>query len=176
MPAGRIRKRLTGEEHQGPIQMARRKTPKKLKIIFVDEVNDMQSQIAEYFLREEYGDMYEAFSAGPKKDYINCELISVMYQAGYDMRRQRSKDFDFPGLPKKPDYIVFLEESTYDLLKDVMPWDAKQILKAFRREDSYKGATDDLELAQMITSFVESVRVWVSETFSDPDKLEELAR
>ena len=32
--------------------MARRKTSKKLKIIFVDEVNDLQSQIAEHFLRD----------------------------------------------------------------------------------------------------------------------------
>lgn len=156
--------------------MARRKKSKKLEIIFVDEVNDLQSQVAEYFLREIYGDMYEAYSAGPRLDYINCELISVMYQEGYDMRRQRSKDFDFPGLPKKPDYVVFVEESTYDLLKDVMPWDARQILKVFRREDSRKGATDDKELAQAISSFVESIRVWVAETFADPDKLEELAR
>ena len=50
----------------------------KIRVLLVDERNDLQSQIAEYFLKETYGDIYEIQSAGPQSDYIDCELISVM--------------------------------------------------------------------------------------------------
>ena len=63
----------------------------KVKILLVDEFNDLQSQVAEYFIREMYGGIYDVHSAGPKFDCVNCELISVMYQIGYDIRSCRAK-------------------------------------------------------------------------------------
>lgn len=156
--------------------MERRKAAKKIKVIFVDEVNDLQSQIAEHFLNEELGDLYEGYSAGPAKDFVNCELISVMYRRGYDIRRQRSKDFDFPGLPKKPDYLVFLEGSTYDRLKAVMPWEAKHIVKDFGRKEGFQDVKDDVELEQSLSDLAEAVREWVLAAFADPTKLDEMTQ
>lgn len=150
------------------------KKPAKLKIMFVDEMNDLQSQIAEYFLNEMYGDLYEATSSGPKWDCIDCELISSMYQLGYDIRACSAKDFKSKKLPKKPDYIVFLEKATYDRIKDIIPWDSKQILKDFGRKAGFEKATDDLELFHCYCDLVEEVRVWVRDTFKDPASLESL--
>ena len=107
------------------------KDSEKVKILLVDEYNDLQSQVAEYFIREMYGDIYDVHSAGPKFDCMNCELISVMYQLGYDIRSRRSKDFRDKKIPGKLDYIVFVEKATYDRIKDVIPWDAPQILQDF---------------------------------------------
>jgi arsenate reductase len=137
-------------------------------------MNDLQSQIAEYFLNEMYGDTYEVCSAGPKFDYIDCELISVMYQEGYDIRAGRAKDFREKKIPAKLDYIVFLEKATYDRIKEVIPWDAPQILFDFGRKNNFEAATDDAELAECYKELIEKVRVWVQDTFKDPEKLESM--
>lgn len=150
--------------------MLGKKASGKVKVMFVDEMNDLQSQIAQYFLNEMYGDMYEAYSAGPKWDCIDCELISAMYQEGYDIRAETAKDFRQKKLPGKLDYIVFLEKATYDRIKDVIPWDAPQILSDFGRKSDFD-ATDDCELFECYKKLIEKVRVWVQETFRDPAAL-----
>ena len=71
-----------------------KKKENRVRVLFVDEKNDFASQMAEYFTMKFYPDQYEAFSAGPEPDIIDCELISAMYQTGEDMRRQVSKHFE----------------------------------------------------------------------------------
>jgi arsenate reductase len=153
--------------------MAKLKEPRELlktKVIFIDEKNDLQSQIAEYFLDQLYGDRYEACSAGPSIECIDCELISVMYQEGYDIRPRRAKDFK-AKLPKKLDYVVFLEKSTYDRISGIVPWKSPQIMKDFGRKENFSSATDDSELATCYKELISKVRAWVEETFKDPESL-----
>ena len=149
----------------------RTKLKDKVKILLVDEMNDLQSQIAEYFILEMYGDMYDVHSAGPRFDHIDCELISVMYQLGYDIRAWGSKDFKDKRIPGKLDYIVFMEKATYDRIGKIIPWDAPQILYDFGRKNNFEQATDDLELYECYKVLIEKIRVWVEETFADPDGL-----
>jgi protein-tyrosine-phosphatase len=145
---------------------------KKVSVLFVDETNDLQSQIAEYFLTELYGDVYEVRSAGPKHDFVDCELISVMYQNGYDMRRSTSKDFSANTMIKF-DYIVFMQQETYDRVHGIMPFGGKHILRDFGSRKDFK-ATDDHELAQCYSALTESVKEWITGTFSSPEDLEKL--
>ena len=147
----------------------------KVKIMFIDEMNDLQSQVAEYFVKELYSDKYEVWSAGPKFDYIDCELISVMYQNGYDIRAWIAKDFKMKKMPQKFDYLIFLEKATYDRIKDVVPYDAKQICFDFGRKENFDSATDDRELYDCYVKLIESVRDWVKENLKDPENLEALA-
>ena len=144
----------------------------KVAVLFVDEMNDLQSQIAEHFLLELYGNTYEVRSAGPKNDHVDCDLISVMYQNGYDMRRATSKSFDAKNMIEY-DYIVFLQKETYDRIHNVIPFKGKHILKDFGKRADFK-ATDDKELAECYTKLTEDVKEWVKETFSLPEDLEKL--
>ncbi|MDR0778707.1 MAG: hypothetical protein LBE48_04645 [Methanomassiliicoccaceae archaeon] len=146
--------------------------PKKTAVLFVDEVNDLQSQIAEYFLTELYGSVYEVRSAGPKHDFVDCELLSVMYQNGYDLRRATSKDFNARTMIPF-DYIVFLQQATYDRIHKIIPFEGKQILKDFGSRKDFK-ATDDYELAQCYSELTEAVKEWVKVTFASPEDLEQL--
>ena len=143
--------------------------------MFLDEMNDLQSQIAEYFAKEFYSDKYEVWSAGPKFDFIDCELISVMYQNGYDIRAWNAKDFKAKKMPQKFDYLIFLEKSTYDRIKDVVPYDAKKICFDFGRKENFESATDDRELYDCYVKLIESVRDWVKENLRDPENLGVLA-
>jgi len=145
---------------------------KKISILFVDETNDLQSQIAEYFLNEFYHNVYDIRSAGPKYDCVDCELVAVMYQNGYDIRRATSKDFNANNMIPY-DYVIFLQKATYDRIHEIIPHKGKQILKDFGSRADLK-ATDDASLAACYIELVERVRTWIKETFSSPDDLEKL--
>ena len=146
----------------------------KVKIMFLDEMNDLQSQVAEYFAKEFYSDRYEIWSAGPRFDFIDCELISVMYQNGYDIRSWIAKDFKMKKMPQTFDYLIFLEKATYDRIKDVVPYDAKQICVDFGRKENFEKATDDKDLYDCYVDLIERVRDWVKENLKDPENLANL--
>lgn len=154
----------------------RKKIPKecdKIRIMFIDELNELQSQIAEYFLNRMYGDTYEAYSAGARFDCIDCELIASMYQNGYDIREQRAKDFRSKQMPITFDYIVFMEKATYDRIKDEIPYEAPRAVVDFGNRNDLK-ATDDRELFNAYTELINRVRDWVKETFESPEKIKEM--
>ncbi len=153
-----------------------KKKDTKLRVLFVDQKNDFVSQIAEYFANKLYPDTYEVYSAGPEKEFIDCELISAMYQNGEDLRRQVSKDFkdkDFLREDEDYDYVVFMEKSTFDEWASKTPWKGKQILAPMRTRQEYT-ATDDLELFQDYTRSMEEVKGWVKANMKDPETLKSL--
>ena len=145
---------------------------KKTSVLFVDEMNDLQSQIAEYFLTSLYKDAYEVRSAGPRYDCIDCELVAVMYQNGHDIRRAASKDFTAKNMIVF-DYVIFLQKETYDRIHKIIPFDGKQILADFGSRKDFK-ATDDASLALCYSDLIQRVKEWVRETFSDPENLGKL--
>jgi len=145
---------------------------KKTSVLFVDEVNDLQSQIAEYFLASFYPDAYEIRSAGPRFDFVDCELVAVMYQNGYDIRRATSKDFSANNMITY-DYVIFLQKETYDRVHEIIPFNGKQILKDFGSRKDFR-ATDDASLAACYEDLIERVREWVKDVFSSSDDLEKL--
>ncbi|MCQ2056128.1 MAG: hypothetical protein MJY64_01455 [archaeon] len=147
----------------------------RIKLLLIDEANDLQSQVAEYFICDMYGDKYCVYSAGPETKYIDCELISVMYQLGYDIRSKKSKGFDHKEIPKKLDYIIFLEEETYNKFKNTVPWDAPQIVVDFGRKNNFEKATDDTELFKYYQQFIERIKIWTENTFSSTEKLKLIA-
>ncbi|MCQ2086402.1 MAG: hypothetical protein MJY54_03160 [archaeon] len=148
----------------------------KIKILLVDELNDLQSQIAEYFINDLYDNQYYVYSAGPKSGCIDCELISAMYQMGYDIRTKKSKNFSSKDIPDKLDYVIFLEKETYDKFKNDVPWDAPQILVDFGRKNNFEKATDDIELFEYYRKFVEKIKLWTEKTFENPNKLKLMAK
>jgi len=149
------------------------KKDKKVRVLFIDEKNDLTSQLAEYFTREYFGSKYEAYSAGPQRDLVDCELISLMYQRGEDMRRQVSKDFrDRDHLRDDEDYdiVVFLRKNVFDEWAKRTPWQGKQILCELGSVEDF-AATDDLELAGCYSGLIDRVSAWVRENMEDTEKL-----
>ena len=149
------------------------KKERKVRVLFIDEKNDLTSQLAEYFAKEYFGNRYEVYSAGPKRDLVDCELISVMYQKGNDMRRQVSKDFrDRDRLRDDEDYdiVVFLRKSAFDEWAKRTPWQGKQMLCDLGSAEDF-AATDDLELAKCYSDLIDKVSAWVRENMGDAEKL-----
>ena len=156
--------------------MFKRKSAPKTRVLFIDRKNDFVSQIAEHFTRKLYPELYEVYSAGPEKDFIDCEMISVLYQNGEDLRRQVSKDFkDRDYLREDEDYdvVVYLEKGVFDEWAPRTPWQGKQVLAPMRTRDEY-AATDDAELFDEYVKSMQEVKAWVEANMSDPEALKAL--
>ncbi len=150
-----------------------KKRENKVRVLFVEQKNDFVSQIAEYYVKKMFPDIYEAYSAGPEHDIVDCEMISSLYQNGEDLRRQVSKDFkdrDFLREDENYDYVVYLQKSTFDEWASRTPWKGRQILAPMRMREEYT-ATDDLELFRDYTATMEEVKAWVKENMKDPATL-----
>lgn len=107
------------------------KDVKKLRVLFVDSLNNLSSQLAEYYTKQLYSNLYEVYSAGPEHDIIDCDMLSVMYRRGEDLRNMRSKDFqNTTYLPEDAHYdvIVWTEKALFEELSSQSPWAGKQIL------------------------------------------------
>ncbi|MCK9322678.1 MAG: hypothetical protein M0P07_01755 [Candidatus Methanomethylophilaceae archaeon] len=153
-----------------------KKPVKKFRVLFVDEKNELTSQIAEYFTRSLFDDRYEVFSAGPAQDMVDCELVSVMYREGEDLRRQVSKDFkDVDHLPEdgQYDYIIFTRQSVFDEWAEKTPWKGKQIVHEMGCTKDFT-ATDDAELYDCYKEMMNRVREWVEKNMKDPEGLKAL--
>ncbi|MET4026389.1 arsenate reductase [Marinobacter sp. MBR-99] len=71
---------------------------RKTKVLFLCTGNSCRSQMAEGLLRAEYGDKFEAFSAGTRPVAVNPRAIQVMSEAGLDISSHRSQALsDFYG-------------------------------------------------------------------------------
>ena len=157
--------------------MFRKKSVPKTRVLFIDQKNDFVSQIAEHFANKMFSDLYEVYSAGPEKDFIDCEMISVLYQNGEDLRRQVSKDFkDRDYLREDEDYdvVVYMEKSTFDEWAPRTPWKGRQVLAPMRTRAEYK-ATDDAELFDEYVRSMNEVKAWVEANMADPEALKAMA-
>lgn len=149
------------------------KEMRKLRVLFVDSMNNFSSQIAEYYVKSIYPNLYDAYSAGPEHDIIDCDLLSVMYSKGADLRNMVSKDFkDTKRLREDAEYdvIVWTEKDLFDRLHAESPWAGKQILAPMGNRSDFD-CTDDASLAQCISDLADRIEAWVKENMKDHDKL-----
>lgn len=149
------------------------KDVKKLRVLFIDRKNDLSSQIAEYYTKQIYPDSYEVYSAGPEHDIVDCDMLSVMYRRGEDLRNMVSKDFqDKSRLPEDAvfDVVVWMDRGLFDEISSQSPWAGKQIVADLGNRSTFT-ATDDAELAQCISDLADRISVWVKDNMADPEKL-----
>lgn len=153
-----------------------KKVERKTRILFLDRKNDYVSQLAEYFTNQMFGDRYEVYSAGFEHDIVDCDMISVMYQIGEDMRRQVAKDLKNEELLPKDnyyEYVIYLEKPIFDEYSKKSPWQGKQILAPMKTREEFT-ATDDAELYDDYVKVIEQVKEWVRANMGDLDNLAKL--
>ena len=153
-----------------------KKAERKQRVLFLDRKNDYVSQLAEYFTNQMFSSMYEVYSAGFEHDIIDCDLISVMYQNGEDMRRQVAKDLKNEELLPKDDFydfVVYMETPIFEEFSGKSPWKGHQILAPMRSREEFT-ATDDAELYDEYVKVIDQVRQWVKDNMSDPENLSKL--
>ncbi|NLV27907.1 MAG: arsenate reductase ArsC [Methanomicrobiales archaeon] len=85
----------------------------RIRILFISTDNAIRSQIAEGYLRFQYGDIFEVYSAGIRPLTVHPMAVEVMQEIGIDISRQQSDDI-FMYLDKNIDLAVSLcEKASY---------------------------------------------------------------
>lgn len=158
------------------VHLKKTKETKKLRVLFIERKNDFSSQLAEYYTNSLFSDLYEAYSAGPEHDIIDCDMLSVMYRRGEDLRSMVSKDLkDTRHLPEDAvyDIVVWMEPTLFEEIGAQSPWKGRQVIVDIGTRQGLE-ATDDAELAQSMSDFADKVRAWVEQNLSDQEHLQSL--
>ena len=79
-------------------------------VLFVCTHNSSRSQMAEGLLRDQYGDIYEARSAGTAPSEVSPFAVAAMREIGIDISKHSSEHVDVYTDPP-PDYVVTVCDS-----------------------------------------------------------------
>ncbi len=118
--------------------------------------------MAEGFLKNLYGDRYEAYSAGTFPTAVNEHAIRVMAEVGIDISKNRSKSIDeFKWM--EFDYIV----TVCDDARESCPFfpGKQQIHKSFYDPALAKG--DEEEVLNTFRRVRDEIKNWIIEKFGD---------
>lgn len=77
----------------------------KQRVLFICTHNSARSQMAEGWLRHQYGDRFEAHSAGTEATGVRPLAVQVMAEAGVDIAGQESKTLE-RYLQQLWDYVI----------------------------------------------------------------------
>jgi arsenate reductase (thioredoxin) len=156
----------------------------KPKVLFLCTSNSARSQIAEGLLRNLYGDIYEAFSAGATPTTIHPLAVKVMKEIGIDISGQSSKSIEeFRG--KDIDLAVTVCKNNTrltcpfcstpstlgrpDIIKYTLTGAKHWIEHGFNDPADAEGSEDE-KLASFRKTRDE-IREWVKDFFSNPERI-----
>jgi len=137
----------------------------KQKVLFICTHNSARSQMAEGYLRAEYGDRYEAFSAGTQATLIHPEAIAVMQEIGIDISTQRSKAL-IEFFDSDMDIVYTVCEGAHAVCP-VLPGAKKTIHQGFTDPSLVLGTPE--EIRQAFRAARDEITLWVDESFGKPD-------
>ena len=134
---------------------------KKPKVLFVCTANAARSQMAEGYLRAEYGDRYEVFSAGTRKARVSTRAIEVMREIGIDISHHHSKTLDeVAGM--RFDIAVTLCDNAHKVCP-VIPNSRTTIHKGFF--DPHLTAGNDAEILDGYRRVRDEIAEWIDNRF-----------
>ena len=145
---------------------------KKRSVLFVDWKNVLQSQIAEELLEKKQGEIFEAYSAGPNHDCVDCDALVAMMDAGHDIRRRFSKNFR--ALENMNfDYVVIMDEASAEVPAEHLPPHGKRIVKIFGGRECFV-ANDDRELFDCYQALIDEIGAWLDVAFASHESADAL--
>ncbi|TRZ49617.1 arsenate reductase ArsC [bacterium] len=118
----------------------------KKKVLFVCVHNSARSQIAEAFLKQKVGDIFEVESAGLEPGKLNPLVIEVMQEIGIDISQNKTKSaFDFYKQGKRYDYVITVCDESQAQKCPVFPGTVatKRIHWSFDDPASFRGTWEE---------------------------------
>lgn len=112
----------------------------KEKVLFICTHNAARSQMAEGYLREKYGDRYEAYSAGMQPADLDPRAVAVMAEIGVDISAQKAKPLtEYFG--QQMDVVVTVCEGG---VCPMFPWAKTTIHESFDDPRALEGTDDEV--------------------------------
>ncbi|OGD54358.1 ArsC family transcriptional regulator [Candidatus Bathyarchaeota archaeon RBG_13_38_9] len=133
----------------------------KKKILFICTHNSARSQIAEGFIKSQYGEQFEAFSAGTKPTKVSPYAIRAMLEIGIDISKHQSKSVNnFEGI--KFDYVITVCAQAKESCP-FFPGAKFFIHKSFEDPSSLEGTEE--EIMENFRKAREQIREWIVNEF-----------
>ena len=137
----------------------------KKKVLFICTHNSARSQMAESFLRELYGNRFDAYSAGTHPSRVNPYAMEVMKEKNIDLSNHTSKSID-QFREMEFDYVVTVCDGAKETCP-VFPNGKKFLHRRF--EDPAQGTGGEVEKRALFRRVRDEINSWIIETFGRND-------
>ncbi len=136
----------------------------KPMVLFLCTGNSARSQMAEAFLRQHAGNIYDAHSAGLNPQGVHPLTIQVMEEVGIDISEHQSKSLTQYLGKTSPKWVIFVCEKAERSCPHVWPFSLQS--ESWRFEDPVDSVGDDLERIMKFRSVRDQIETrildWIS--------------
>ena len=116
----------------------------KLRVLFVCVHNSARSQMAEAFMNDLAGDIFEAESAGMEPGVINPVVVEVMKEIGYDLSNNQTKGvYDFFKQGKSYHYVISVCDEANAQRCPTFPGLTRRISWSFEDPAAFTGSIEE---------------------------------
>ncbi|WP_417375615.1 arsenate reductase ArsC [Gimesia maris] len=133
-------------------------------VLFLCTGNSARSQMAEAFLRQHAGNIYDAHSAGLNPQGVHPLTIQVMEEVGIDISEHQSKSLTQYLGKTSPKWVIFVCEKAERSCPHVWPFSLQS--ESWRFEDPVDSVGDDLERIMKFRSVRDQIETrildWIS--------------
>jgi arsenate reductase (thioredoxin) len=153
----------------------------KHNILFVCIHNSARSQMAEAFLKNYGGDLFEAESAGIEPGILNPNVVAVMQEVGIDLTGKPTQGvFDLFQQGRLYHAVITVCDKEAAERCPIFPGNVKRIPWSFKDPSAFTGTKDEIlqhtrevrdEIEQQIKAFVREasqVSYWIPATETNP--------
>lgn len=117
---------------------------RKIRVLFVCVHNSARSQMAEAYLNDVAGDMFEAESAGFEVQPINPLAIEAMQEVGLDISQNSvDKVFEFLKVGKRFDYVITVCDAATAQKCPVFPMVKYELHWSFEDPSALEGSHEE---------------------------------
>jgi arsenate reductase len=137
----------------------------KTKVLFVCEHNSARSQIAEALVNHNFGDKFQAESAGLESSSVNPLAIKSMEEINIDISKNQSKKvFDLFKAGNKYDYVITVCDEAAGEKCPVFPGKSNRLHWSFADPSLFKGSDEEkLQKTNKVRDEIKSkIDAWVS--------------
>ncbi|MCB4791053.1 MAG: arsenate reductase ArsC [Elusimicrobia bacterium] len=116
----------------------------KIKVLFVCVHNSARSQMAEAFLNDLAGDIFEAKSAGLEPGKLNPVVVEVMKETGIDISGKKTQGvFDLLKKGERFAYVITVCDEASGERCPLFPGVSKKLHWGFTDPSSLEGTPDE---------------------------------
>jgi len=133
----------------------------KQRVLFVCTHNSARSQMAEGFLRELYGNNFDAYSAGTHPSRVSPYAIEVMKEQNIDLSHHTSKSVD-QFREMQFDLVITVCDGARETCP-VFPHGKEFLHKRF--EDPTQGTGNEEDKGALFRRVRDEIHSWIVETF-----------
>ena len=116
----------------------------KIKVLFVCIHNSARSQMAEAFLKEVGGEMFNVESAGLEPGKLNLVVVEAMKEVGIDISANKTKSvFDFYKNGALFNYVITVCDETSGEACPIFPGISKKLHWGFADPSALNGTNEE---------------------------------